>query len=140
MLLGITALFTLPGIPCIFYGDEVGLEGYGDPFNRRTFPWNDMDTVILEHYRTLAKIRNKHRVYRDGSFKLHYLYDGILIFERTDSKSSYITFINNTQNDIYIKLSELSLSLFDMKKANRFAVKSESSAIIKATINTQFEI
>lgn len=140
LLLGITALFTLPGIPCIFYGDEVGLEGYGDPFNRRTFPWNSMDTVILEHYRTLAKIRKKYKVYSQGSFKLHYLNDGVLIFERADNRSSYITIINNTQNDLSIRLSESSLSLLDMKKSNRFTIKSENSIIVKANINIQFEI
>ena len=32
-------LYTMPGIPCIYYGDEAGMEGAKDPFNRRTYPW-----------------------------------------------------------------------------------------------------
>ena len=35
--------FTLPGAPSIYYGDEAGMEGYRDPFNRRTFPWGRED-------------------------------------------------------------------------------------------------
>jgi glycosidase len=31
--------FTLPGAPCVYYGDEAGMEGFEDPFNRRFFPW-----------------------------------------------------------------------------------------------------
>lgn len=140
LLLGITALFTLPGIPCIYYGDETGLEGYDDPFNRRPFPWNNIDSAILNHYRKLAKIRTNCNVYRTGDFKLLYLHEGVLVFERIDNKNSYITILNNTQNKLSIKLSSVALSLFDMKKSNFFTIKSENSIIIKSKRNTQFEI
>ena len=31
------------GASCIYYGDEILMEGYKDPFNRRTYPWNRVD-------------------------------------------------------------------------------------------------
>ena len=39
---------TFPGVPCIYYGDEVGAEGYADPYNRGTYPWGKEDQEIIE--------------------------------------------------------------------------------------------
>lgn len=49
--------FFLPGIPCIYYGDEAGLEGYKDPFNRGTYPWGNEDRNLLLFTTELGKIR-----------------------------------------------------------------------------------
>lgn len=53
--------FTLPGIPSIYYGDEAGLEGMTDPFNRRTYPYGHEDRTLLEHYRSLCEFRKNNR-------------------------------------------------------------------------------
>ncbi|MBP3377810.1 MAG: glycoside hydrolase family 13 protein [Clostridia bacterium] len=60
----------LPGVPCVFYGDEAGLEGYRDPFCRRTFPWANMNRELLRHYRIIGAIRKEHDVFRDGLFRI----------------------------------------------------------------------
>lgn len=52
--------FTLPGNPCIYYGDEVGLQGGQDPFNRACYPWGSEDEELLAHYRMLGKLRQRH--------------------------------------------------------------------------------
>ena len=39
--------YTLPGIPCVYYGDEAGMEGYRDPFNRGCFPWGHEDAELV---------------------------------------------------------------------------------------------
>ncbi len=51
--------YTLPGAPSLYYGDEAGMEGYKDPFNRRTFPWGREDTELLAHYRALGALRKE---------------------------------------------------------------------------------
>ena len=58
--------YTLPGVPCLYYGDEVGMEGYRDPFNRGTYPWGKEDQELLEWYRTLGKIRKSCPVLEEG--------------------------------------------------------------------------
>lgn len=59
---------TFPGAPCIYYGDEVGMEGYGDPFCRGTYPWGKEDEEILCWYRRLIALRRKHLALRTGSW------------------------------------------------------------------------
>ncbi|MCR5484131.1 MAG: glycoside hydrolase family 13 protein [Clostridiales bacterium] len=60
--------FTLPGIPCVYYGDEAGLEGGQDPFNRACFPWGHENAELLEHYKVLGSIRRCNPCFADGAF------------------------------------------------------------------------
>jgi glycosidase len=75
--------FTLPGIPCIFYGDELGMEGYGDPYCRGTYPWGGGDKGLLEYYRKLGAVRQKYRSAFCGDCKIRGE-GGKLILERDD--------------------------------------------------------
>lgn len=61
-------LYTLPGVPCIYYGDEAGVEGYKDPFNRATFPWGKEDKELLAWYKALGKMRHECKCLYDGDF------------------------------------------------------------------------
>lgn len=60
--------FTLPGVPSIYYGDEAGLTGCKDPFNRGCFPWGKENTEILDFTRAVADLRKSHEVLKDGGF------------------------------------------------------------------------
>ena len=64
--LAFTLCATLPGIPCIYYGDEAGLEGYHDPFNRRFFPWGKEDNELLSFYQSLCILRKKEPAFQEG--------------------------------------------------------------------------
>ena len=57
LMLGALLLYTFPGSPTVYYGDEVGMEGYEDPLNRRTFPWGQEDEGLLRWYRKLGQLR-----------------------------------------------------------------------------------
>lgn len=73
--------YTLPGVPCVFYGDEAGKQGFEDPLNRGTYPWGREDTDLIEHYRALGKIREKYKDLLQG--ETHFVKDSDkLIFER----------------------------------------------------------
>lgn len=91
-----TILATLPGIPSIFYGDEAGLEGYSDPFNRMPYPWGSENKELLEHYRLLGTIRRNNSVYADGDFRLLYLDSECIIYARYAVHLAYITVVNNS--------------------------------------------
>ncbi|MDR1953171.1 MAG: glycoside hydrolase family 13 protein [Clostridiales Family XIII bacterium] len=57
--------FSLPGVPAVYYGDEVGMTGLLDPFNRQ--PYTCRDEKMLDHYRELGRIRNENPVLQTGS-------------------------------------------------------------------------
>lgn len=64
---------TFPGIPSIYYGDEAGLEGYGDPLCRRPFPWGREDEELLSWYKKLAAIRSENSALTTGEWLPLYL-------------------------------------------------------------------
>ena len=55
-----TFQYILPGMPCLYYGDEAGAYGYEDPLNRGTYPWGREDLDLVRHYQTLGEIRRKY--------------------------------------------------------------------------------
>ena len=56
----------LPGVPSIYYGDEAGLTGMADPFNRKPYPWGREDAEILAFYRAYAALRASSGALREG--------------------------------------------------------------------------
>ncbi len=77
-----TLQFTVYGIPSIYYGDEVGMEGYHDPFCRFPYPWGRENAELLCHYRMLGALRRKHPALRGGSFRFTQHEHGYFVFER----------------------------------------------------------
>ena len=65
-------LFTMPGTPMVFAGDEIGVEGVGDPGTRQPFPWHRpeaWDRTTLARYRELAALRRHHHALRHGGLR-----------------------------------------------------------------------
>jgi 4-alpha-glucanotransferase len=60
--------FTFPGVPCIFYGDEAGMEGHGDPFCRGPFPWGQEDRELLTWHQELIALRQQLDVLKTGEW------------------------------------------------------------------------
>lgn len=73
---------TFPGVPCIYYGDEAGMQGYKDPFNRGTYPWGHEDQALVRWYRELISLRNSSDCLRTGEFKLAYCANDIISWIR----------------------------------------------------------
>ena len=82
--LAFTLVATLPGVPCVYYGDEAGMEGYHDPFNRMPYPWGREEADLVAHYATLGKLRADHRaLFGNGYLRVREdTPDGIFAFER----------------------------------------------------------
>jgi glycosidase len=62
--IGVAIQFALPGMPSVYYGDEVGMQGFSDPFNRCTYRKNDLD--MEEWYEFLSGIRRTNQVLSTG--------------------------------------------------------------------------
>lgn len=97
-------IYFLPGVPSIYYGDEVGMQGYKDPFNRRCFPWDNQDLDMLEFVKGLGKIRRECAAFKEGEFKFLTLSNDLIGFARTDrgKQQQVLIFINKSGNDIKV--------------------------------------
>ena len=84
--------FMLPGIPSIYYGDEIGMQGFEDPMNREPMKWDNINEEVHAHYVALGKIRKDFRQEMVGSIEIED--DDILILRR--KARTTITMIANT--------------------------------------------
>ena len=96
-------LFTVFGVPCIYYGDEIGMEGYSDPFCRMPFAWDNMDTDILAHYCKLTKIRSTLHVFADSEYKELYADTNCIVYERRKGKETLVVYMNLGHKKYLIK-------------------------------------
>ena len=86
--------FTLPGVPCIYYGDEAGLQGFSDPYNRASFPWDAPDTELTAHYRTLTALRRTYPALVSGTFTPCPGTRHVFCFRRADHVQELLIYIN----------------------------------------------
>lgn len=77
--------FVLPGVPSIYYGDEAGMQGFDDPFNRGTYPWGREDQELLFHYRILAMLRRQFSFLACGDFSFSWAGEHVILCERRNS-------------------------------------------------------
>ncbi len=125
-----TVLATLPGLPAVFYGDEAGLEGYSDPFNRMPYPKHP-DQKILNHYKKIGQIRKNNDVYQCGEYKLIALTEELLVFSRSDGINNFITVTNNSERDISVEFSRSAKELLENRSSHEHTVEKNSTLIFK---------
>ncbi|MEG0769433.1 MAG: glycoside hydrolase family 13 protein [Ruthenibacterium sp.] len=75
-------IFTLPGIPIIYYGDEIATQGYKDPFNRTFFDWDSTEARLRPMLRELARQRSSCTAFRTGGLTITRADEGILCYRR----------------------------------------------------------
>lgn len=109
--------FFLPGVPSIYYGDEAGLQGYKDPFNRRCYPWGNEDHELIEYVKELSRVRKSIPNLKDGNayFALvdgYSLDERLAIFTRQGKPYDYIFLINRTGESVTLPHFDETLHLF----------------------------
>ena len=90
--------YFVPGLPCIYYGDEAGLYGYRDPFNRCCYPWKNEDNELIEFFMKIGKVRKTNNIFKDGYFRIIYIDNEICVFERFCENESIVIAVNRTDN------------------------------------------
>lgn len=93
--------FFLPGVPSIYYGDEAGLQGYKDPFNRRCYPWGNEDKELIEYTKELSRVRKSISSMKDGRTYFVYHDENVVAFTRT-GETDAVVFVNRSGNTAYL--------------------------------------
>ena len=88
--------FTLPGMASIYYGDEAGMEGFDDPFCRRTYPWGREDTALRAYYRSLCRLKKELPALRHGDVRVTAAGEGRIAFTRTAQEQRAEVFVNRS--------------------------------------------
>ena len=89
--------YMLPGSPSLYYADETGMEGYKDPFNRRTYPWGREDWELLTHYRRLGHLRKNHEALRLGNIAFFQAEDQRIGFTRSYEGITFRIYVNRSE-------------------------------------------
>ena len=99
--------YTLPGSPSLYYGDEVGMEGGKDPFNRRPYPWGRENTDFLSHFRRLGRLRKEHPAFRYGDIHFFQAADRHVGFTRNYEGKTYRVYCNRSADPWEIPAGKL---------------------------------
>ncbi len=89
--------FTMVGTPCIYYGDEIGMAGYMDPFNRWCFQWEKRDEDIFQHIRALGEMRRKYReLFAEAEFLPVSFTDSVCCYLRVKGEDAIFVAVNRS--------------------------------------------
>ena len=111
--------YTMPGVPCLYYGDENAMEGHIDPFCRKCFDWTHLNEDLIAFYSKLGKLREKYRdLFTDGDFCEIAAKGGLLYYKRVKNNSEIYICTNNSAKSYSLKILEkyvdcLSGNIFD---------------------------
>ena len=99
--------YTLPGSPSLYYGDEAGMEGYRDPFNRRPFPWGREDPEIQSHFLRLGQLRKNFEAFRLGDIQFFEARDKHIGFTRSYKGRTFRVYCNRSADPWEIPTNRL---------------------------------
>lgn len=113
--------FTLPGVPSIYYGDEIGMQGMKDPFNRACMQWDNQNTELLCWYKRLGQIRNSIRAFENGEFIPVFCEGSAIAYERRSEDEAVLVAVNNSDEHVNITVAaewDISYCHFDFECNN----------------------
>ena len=90
---------TWPGAPTIYYGDEIGMVGWTDPDNRRTFPWGKEDWELVEFHRDMIRLRKHISCLRHGSYRQLQSGAHLIVYGRFNLENQAVVVVNNSREE-----------------------------------------
>ena len=104
LMVGAMLLYTFPGSPTVYYGDEAGVQGYEDPLNRRTYPWGQEDERLLAWYRKLGALRCSRPSLQQGGISYPLAAGGGLAVRRCCGSEVTVAVMNAGAESLEVRL------------------------------------
>lgn len=98
--------YTLPGVPSLYYGDEIGMQGLKDPFNRGCMNWNEQNIELLRWYKRLGEIRRAYTVFEKGEFVPVYCNHKTIAYKRMDDDRELLVAVNLDDEHVDVWLGD----------------------------------
>ncbi len=108
--------YTVYGFPSLYYGDEAGMEGLFDPFNRRPYPWGHESKTLLSHYKKLGALR-KDPIFKGGDFEVISACGTAFVFERRKDERRITVAVNLSGDETKLHESLYGYDLINRKNA-----------------------
>jgi alpha-glucosidase len=107
MSIAVTLLMTYPGVPSVYYGDEIGLEGGRDPDCRRCFDWDraHWNQSLFTLYQRLIRLRHEREELRRGAYATLYAHDEVYAYARVGARRATVVVVNRGQSAAAITLN-----------------------------------
>lgn len=122
--------YTLPGLPCLYYGDEVGMEGYEDPFCRKCYPWGEeRDLSLANYFAKLGAARRKIPLFADGEYHPLIEEKEFLLFERRKGTDAVRVAVNVGFGGYDVAFPVPVTELIGGSVGKKFTVSATSAAI-----------
>lgn len=95
----------LPGALSIYYGDEIGMEGYRDPFCRRPYPWGKENKKILNSIRNITSVRKSEKAFAHGDFSVLEMNRDYAVISRTlpETEETVVCAVNRSGKKVRLK-------------------------------------
>ena len=93
-------IYTLPGVPCLYYGDEIGMQGYRDPFNRGYYCWDSHEERLRPVLAQLAQLRHTCEAFHSGALRVLRADGGVLHYQRIGLVETAEIIVNRTEHII----------------------------------------
>ncbi len=125
MKLALVYLFTSKGVPCVFYGDELGISGVEEFEYRAAMPWENISVDFRSFIKKLTNLRNN-KTFVYGDYKTVYSNSGLYIFERAYEEVKYRISINgmNNEEEMPFRVDEKNVIFTNSDKFDRLSGKS----------------
>ncbi len=105
----------MPGVPCIYYGDEIGMQGYADPFCRCCFQWDNINHDLQLWYKLAIALRKSSPVFIYGEFECIYKLNYGYSFIRFNKSDAHIVCANFSDKNEWFRLDTARFGLRELE-------------------------